>query len=87
MGLRVNCWYPSIVSNVTIKLVRTGENFVADERRPLLIELSRVPCVGEVINTLGTADHIPVGYFRVTFVEHLIHPTLAARVVAEPVEP
>jgi hypothetical protein len=65
-----------------IKILRDFQ-WAADERDPYIVELSRVPCVGETIHTTGRNDPSERGpsAFVVTSVMHYANlPDLAAAV-------
>ena len=67
---------------VKIKILRNFQ-WASDERDPYILQLSRVPCVGETIQTAGRGDPSKCGpaYFVVDTVMHYANePDLAAAV-------
>lgn len=62
------------MNSITVKLHR-AENYVEDVRTPVLLKLSRVPCVGELVSithaTQGGQDTSIGGIYKVTGVLHL----------------
>lgn len=82
---------------VKIRLLRDS-NWVGDQRDPYVMQVSRVPCVGETIQTTGHGDPAKRGpnYYIVEKVMHYAdYPDLAADVAVKvhpdhnepPVEP
>jgi hypothetical protein len=67
---------------VTVRLRRVETHYVQDERTPILLQLSRVPCVGELVSithaTEGGKDTALGGNYKVVSVLHMCHPNVHA---------